>query len=145
KTCILKLDINRNIHQYRAGPSCTSQIKKALKLIYSSKKPVIIAGGGVVISGASRELVHFAEKLNIPVTTTLMGLGGFPGTHPLSLGMPGMHGTVYANMAITESDLLISVGCRFDDRVTGRVDAFAPEAKIIHIDIDPTSKSKHMD
>ena len=120
------------------------QIKKALKLIYSSKKPVIIAGGGVVISGASRELVHFAEKLNIPVTTTLMGLGGFPGTHPLSLGMPGMHGTVYANMAITESDLLISVGCRFDDRVTGRVDAFAPEAKIIHIDIDPTSISKNI-
>jgi len=120
------------------------QIKKALKLIYSSKKPVIIAGGGVVISGASEELLHFADKLNIPVTTTLMGLGGFPGTHPLSLGMPGMHGTVYANMAITESDLLISVGCRFDDRVTGKVDAFAPEAKIIHIDIDPTSISKNI-
>ena len=120
------------------------QIKKALKLIYSSKKPVIIAGGGVVISGASRELIHFAEKFNIPVTTTLMGLGGFPGTHSLSLDMPGMHGTVYANMAITESDLLISMGCRFDDRVTGRVDAFAPEAKIIHIDIDPTSISKNI-
>jgi len=120
------------------------QIKKALKFIYNSKRPVIIAGGGVVISGASGELIHFAEKLNIPVSTTLMGLGGFPRTHPLSLSMPGMHGTVYANTAITESDLLISVGCRFDDRVTGKIDAFAPEAKIIHIDIDPTSISKNI-
>ncbi|MCM8773952.1 MAG: biosynthetic-type acetolactate synthase large subunit [Candidatus Omnitrophica bacterium] len=120
------------------------QIKKALKLIYNTKRPVIIAGGGVIISGASEELVKFAEKINIPVTTTLMGLGGFPGTHPLSLGMPGMHGTVYANMAITESDLIIAIGCRFDDRVTGKVDAFAPEAKIIHIDIDPTSISKNI-
>ncbi len=120
------------------------QIKKALKLIYSSCRPVIIAGGGIIISGASQELLEFAEKLNIPVTTTLMGLGGFPATHPLSLGMPGMHGTVYANMAITESDLIISIGCRFDDRVTGKVDAFAPEAKIIHIDIDPTSISKNI-
>ena len=120
------------------------QIKKALKLIYKSKRPVIIAGGGVIISEASFLLREFAEKLNIPVTTTLMGLGGFPATHPLSLGMPGMHGTVYANMAITEADLLIAVGMRFDDRVTGKIDAFAPEAKIIHIDIDPTSISKNI-
>ncbi len=120
------------------------QIKKALKLIYNSKRPVIIAGGGVIISEASSLLREFAEKLNIPVTTTLMGLGGFPATHPLSLGMPGMHGTVYANMAITEADLLIAVGVRFDDRVTGKIDAFAPEAKIIHIDIDPTSISKNI-
>jgi len=120
------------------------QIKKALKLIYNSKKPVIISGGGVLISEAGGELLKFAEKTNIPVTATLMGLGGFPSTHELALGMPGMHGTVYANMAITESDLLISVGSRFDDRVTGRLDAFAPEAKIIHIDIDPTSISKNI-
>ena len=120
------------------------QIKKALKAIYDAKKPVIIAGGGIIIAGANEELLKFAENINAPVTTTLMGLGGFPSTHPLSLGMPGMHGTVYANMAITESDLLISVGCRFDDRVTGRLDAFAPEAKIIHIDIDPTSISKNI-
>ncbi|MCM8823752.1 MAG: biosynthetic-type acetolactate synthase large subunit, partial [Candidatus Omnitrophica bacterium] len=120
------------------------QIKKALKLIYNSKRPVIIAGGGVIISRASEELVKFAEKINIPVTTTLMGLGGFPATHHLSLGMLGMHGTVYANMAIMESDLIIAIGCRFDDRVTGKVDAFAPEAKIIHIDIDPTSISKNI-
>ena len=120
------------------------QIKKALKLIYSSKKPVIIAGGGVIISGAAEELLKFAEKVNISVTTTLMGLGGFPSTHELSLGMPGMHGTVYANLAITESDLLISIGSRFDDRVTGRLDAFAAGAKIIHVDMDPTSISKNI-
>jgi len=120
------------------------QIKKALKLIYDSRKPVIMAGGGVIISEATVELLKFVEKAKIPVTTTLMGLGGFPSTNDLSLGMPGMHGTVYANMAITESDLLISIGSRFDDRVTGRLDAFAPEAKIIHIDIDPTSISKNI-
>jgi len=122
----------------------TGQIKKALKLIYNSKKPVIIAGGGVIISGAAEELLRFVEKTNIPVTATLMGLGGFPSTHELSLGMPGMHGTVYANLAITESDLLISIGSRFDDRVTGRLDAFASGAKIIHVDIDPTSISKNI-
>ena len=120
------------------------QIKRALKLIYHSLRPVIIAGGGVLISDAHKELQLFAEKLNIPVTITLMGLGGFNGSHPLSLGMPGMHGTRYANIAITESDLLIAVGCRFDDRVTGKVDGFAPHAKIIHIDIDPTSISKNI-
>ncbi len=120
------------------------QIKKVLKYIYNSKKPVIMAGGGVIISEAAGELLKFAEKANIPVTTTLMGLGGFPSTHQLSLGMPGMHGTVYANLAITGSDLLISIGSRFDDRVTGKLDAFAPGAKIIHIDIDPTSISKNI-
>jgi acetolactate synthase-1/2/3 large subunit len=120
------------------------QIKKAVKMISKAQRPVIIAGGGVIISGCAKELMRFAETINAPVTTTLMGLGGFAGTHPLFLGMPGMHGTVYANMAITECDLLISVGCRFDDRVTGRVDAFAPQAKIIHIDIDPTSISKNI-
>jgi acetolactate synthase-1/2/3 large subunit len=120
------------------------QIKKALKLIYNSKKPVILAGGGVIISGASGQLLQFVEKTGIPVSPTLLGLGGFASTHQLCLGMPGMHGTVYANMAITEADLLISVGCRFDDRVTGKISAFAPEAKIIHIDIDPTSISKNI-
>jgi len=120
------------------------QIKKVLKYIYAAKKPVIIAGGGILISEAHNELLKFAEKSKIPVSTTLMGLGGFPSTNDLSLGMPGMHGTVYANMAITESDLLVSVGSRFDDRVTGKLDAFAPEAKIIHVDIDPTSISKNI-
>jgi len=120
------------------------QIKKAARAIKEAKKPVIISGGGVIISGACRQLREFAEKINAPVTTTLMGLGSFPTEHPLSLGMPGMHGTVYANMALTESDLLISIGSRFDDRVTGKLDAFAPEAKILHIDIDPTSISKNI-
>lgn len=120
------------------------QISKLLKFIYAAKQPLIMAGGGVIISGAGEELLSFAEKANIPVTTTLMGLGGFPSTNELSLGMPGMHGTAYANLAITESDLIISIGSRFDDRVTGRLDAFAPKAKIIHIDIDPTSISKNI-
>jgi acetolactate synthase I/II/III large subunit len=120
------------------------QIKKALRLIESSKRPLIMAGGGVIIANAAQELKDFAEKLGIPVTATLMGLGCFPGENPLYLGMPGMHGTVFANMAITESDLLISVGSRFDDRVTGKLDEFAPAAKIIHIDIDPTSISKNI-
>jgi len=120
----------------------SGQIKKALKLLEKSQRPLIIAGGGVISSNASPELIALARKANVPVTTTLLGLGAFPADNPLWLGMPGMHGTAYANLAITECDLLISVGCRFDDRVTGKIDAFAPEAKIVHIDIDPTSISK---
>lgn len=120
------------------------QIKKAAKLISSSKAPVILAGGGVIISGADKELLMLAEKIEAPTTCTLMGMGGFPGTHKLFLGMPGMHGTVAANLAITNADLLISVGCRFDDRVTGKIQEFAPKAKVIHIDIDPTSISKNI-
>src|SRR3989338_3969370 len=119
------------------------QIKKAAKLILASKKPIIYAGGGVIISQASNELKKLAEKIQAPVTLTMMGLGAFPGTHELSLGMLGMHGTAYANHAIMESDLIIAVGARFDDRVTGRLDAFAPYAKVIHIDIDPSSISKN--
>ena len=120
------------------------QIKKAARYISGAKKPLIYAGGGVVISGAHNELRQLAEKLNIPVTWTLMGIGCFPATHELALGMLGMHGTAYANHAIMESDLIIAVGARFDDRVTGRLDAFAPHAKIIHIDIDPCSISKNV-
>ncbi len=119
-------------------------ITQAAHFIAKSKKPVIIAGGGVILSGGSKELRELAEYANIPVTMTLMGLGSFPGSHKLSLGMPGMHGTYYANKAIQESDLLIAVGMRFDDRVTGKIDAFAPHAKIIHIDIDPTSIRKNV-
>ena len=120
------------------------QIKKAAKLIAKSSKPVIYAGGGVITSGAHLALRELAEKIQAPVTTTFMGLGGFPGNHKLCLGMLGMHGTAYANHAIMESDLIISVGARFDDRVTGRLDAFAPYAKVIHIDIDPSSISKNV-
>jgi len=121
------------------------QIKKAASLIAKSKRPVIYAGGGVIISGAAAELKTLATKTKIPVTTTLLGLGGFPQDHELSLDMLGMHGTVYANHTIMDSDLIISIGSRFDDRVTGKIDEFAPHAKIIHIDIDPASISKNVD
>jgi len=120
------------------------QIKKAAKVISASKKPILYIGGGVIISGANEELKQLAEKLQIPVTTTLLGLGAFPTDHPLSLGMLGMHGTAYANHATMESDLIIAVGARFDDRVTGRIDTFAPDAMVIHIDLDPTSISKNV-
>ena len=120
------------------------QIKKAAKAIAKAKKPIIYAGGGIIISGAHEELRMLAEKIKAPVTMTLMGLGGFDGCHELSLGMLGMHGTVYANHAIMDSDLIIAVGARFDDRVTGKLDSFAPHAHIIHIDIDPSSISKNV-
>ena len=120
------------------------QVQRAVKLMLKSKKPIFYVGGGIISSNASKELTLFAEKLGIPVTMTLMGLGSFPGNHPLSLGMLGMHGTYWANMAVMESDLLIAIGSRFDDRVTGKIEAFAPQAKIIHIDIDPTSISKNV-
>jgi len=120
------------------------QINRAFNEIMESKKPLIYAGGGVISSNASRELLGFAHKLQIPVTTTLMGMGCFPGTDSLSLGMLGMHGTYRANIAVTNCDLLIAIGARFDDRVTGDISKFAPHAKIIHIDIDPTSISKNV-
>jgi acetolactate synthase-1/2/3 large subunit len=120
------------------------QIKKAVKLIATAKKPLLYIGGGVITSGAHQELRGLAEKLQVPVTWTLMGIGVFPAAHPLSLGMLGMHGTAFANHAIMEADLIIAVGARFDDRVTGRLDAFAPHAKVIHIDIDPASISKNV-
>jgi acetolactate synthase-1/2/3 large subunit len=119
-------------------------IRKAAYELMRAKRPVIMAGGGVIISGASKELKEFAELLHAPLTMTLMGLGGFPGTHRLSLGMLGMHGTYYANMAVQNCDLLIGIGVRFDDRVTGRTVSFAPNAKIIHVDIDPTSIRKNV-
>jgi acetolactate synthase I/II/III large subunit len=117
-------------------------IERAAHEISRAKKPVIIAGGGCIASEASHELFELAEHAHIPVSCTLMGIGSFPGSHDLYLGMPGMHGTYYANKAIQESDLLIAIGMRFDDRVTGQVEKFAPHAKIIHIDIDPTSIRK---
>jgi acetolactate synthase I/II/III large subunit len=120
------------------------QIKKAAKMIEESKKPVVYTGGGVIISGAAKELIEFVEKTKAPCTNTLMGLGGVPGTHPQFMGMLGMHGTVYANRAVHESDLLIAVGARFDDRVTGDLKKFAPNAKIIHMDVDPSAISKNV-
>jgi acetolactate synthase-1/2/3 large subunit len=121
-----------------------AQVEEAARAIMKSERPVIYAGGGVVISGAHEELLQLAELLMAPVCNTLTGLGGFPGNHPLSLGMLGMHGTKYANYAVSECDLLIAVGARFDDRVTGDVETFAPEARIIHIDIDPAEIGKNV-
>jgi len=120
------------------------QLGKIIGLIKKAKRPVIFAGGGVILSKGAGELTQFAKKTRIPVTTSLMGLGAFPGTDPLWLGMLGMHGTYRANMSIGACDLLISMGVRFDDRVTGKVDTFAPHAKIVHIDIDPTSIQKNI-
>lgn len=120
------------------------QLHNVVKLIKDAKKPVILAGGGVILSNASKELTELARKTQIPVTNTLMGLGGFPGSDPLWLGMIGMHGTYRANMSTGECDLLMGIGVRFDDRVTGRTDAFAANAKIVHIDIDPTSIRKNI-
>jgi acetolactate synthase-1/2/3 large subunit len=118
------------------------QIKKAAELINASTKAVIYAGGGVIISNATKELTQLAHKTGIPVTTSLLGLGGFPGNDKLFLGMPGMHGTRYANYSLSECDLMVAVGTRFDDRVTGNIKEFAVHAKVIHIDIDPTAISK---
>lgn len=118
------------------------QILRAAEAIDAAKKPLLFAGGGIIHSAAHEELLQFVEKTQIPVTTTLMGLGGFPGTHPLFVGMPGMHGSKCANFALQECDLIISIGARFDDRVTGHVAKFAPHATIIHIDIDPAAIAK---
>jgi acetolactate synthase-1/2/3 large subunit len=119
------------------------QIEKALALLDAAERPVVYAGGGIIASNASGELVELAERFMIPVTTTLMGIGCIPCDHPLNLGMLGMHGTEYANFAITECDLLLAIGARFDDRVTGKVSTFAPHAKIIHIDVDPAEIGKN--
>ncbi|OJH50346.1 acetolactate synthase large subunit [Methanohalophilus portucalensis] len=120
------------------------QVKRAASAIEKAHQPLIYAGGGILGSNASEELLQFAEHIQTPVTTTLTGIGGFPTQHPLYVGMPGMHGTKYANYAIQECDLLIAVGARFDDRVTGKLASFAPNAKILHIDIDPAEISKNI-
>lgn len=118
-------------------------LRQAADLIAASRRPILYVGGGVIHAGAAPEVRALAEKARIPVTTTLMGLGAFPEDHPYSLKMLGMHGTVYANFAINFSDLIIAVGARFDDRVTGKLSAFAPHAKVIHIDIDPAEINKN--
>ncbi|MBS1263791.1 MAG: 3D-(3,5/4)-trihydroxycyclohexane-1,2-dione hydrolase [Methanonatronarchaeales archaeon] len=139
-------DVKRGIRGY--SPTYGGhprQVKRAAEAISGADRPVVYAGGGVIASGASRELRRLAEITGAPVTTTLMGLGAFDERDPLSLGMLGMHGTKAANYAVTESDLLIAVGARFDDRVTGKLDAFAPNATVIHIDVDPAEISKNVE
>jgi len=120
------------------------QIAKAAKMILTARKPVLYVGGGASLSDSDKELLKLAEMIKAPVTTTLMAMAAFPQNHPLCMGMLGMHGTYHANMAVTNSDLLIALGARFDDRVTGKIATFAPDAKIIHVDVDPTSIKKNV-
>ncbi|MFH4455426.1 acetolactate synthase 3 large subunit [Vibrio alginolyticus] len=120
------------------------QIKKALKSLLEAKKPVLYIGGGAVISGAHEHILELSDNLNLPVVSTLMGLGAFPGTHKNSLGMLGMHGTYEANMAMHEADLIFGIGVRFDDRTTNNLEKYCPNAKVMHIDIDPSSISKNV-
>jgi acetolactate synthase-1/2/3 large subunit len=134
-----KVSIKSFKSEFKVHPQ---QVKRAAELIMDAKKPVLYVGGGAKAAGAHDEVLALAERVGIPVTTTLHGLGTFPENHELSLGMLGMHGTAYANHAVHNCDLLIAVGARFDDRVTGKVSAFAPDAKIIHIDIDPGEINK---
>ncbi len=126
---------------YKPAPK---KMANVFEMLNSAKRPLIMTGGGVILGKASELLTQLARKYQIPVTGTLMGLGSFPGTDPLWLGMLGMHGTYYANMAVSHSDLLIAVGVRFDDRVTGTIETFAANAKIVHIDIDPSSINKNV-
>lgn len=120
------------------------QLAKAVEMIKKAEKPIIFAGGGIILSNAAKELTQLAQITNIPVTASLMGLGAFPGSNSLWLGMPGMHGTFRANMSMSECDLMIATGVRFDDRVTGKIDKFATKAQIVQIDIDPTSIHKNI-
>ena len=136
-----KIEMRSYRPTYQGHPQ---QIARAARMLSEAKKPTIFIGGGVILSGAHKEVLKLAEATATPVVTTLMGLGGFPGTNDLFLGMAGMHGTYRANMALTDNDLVLAVGARFDDRVTGKLDEFAARAKIIHIDIDPTSISKNI-
>lgn len=145
KTCEFFYPPEYNLPGYKLKPNgIEKELEETVKLIKEAKRPVLYAGGGVIASGAEKQLVVLAEKLDIPVTCTLMAKGAIPDTHPLALGMPGMHGTAYANYAITESDLLLAVGARFDDRVTGNVKTFAPNAKKVHIEIDPAEINKNV-
>jgi len=125
-------------------PADARQVRRAVERLLSANRPILYVGGGIIHSNASSELMDLAERLHLPVTPTLMGLGCFPSGHPLCLGMLGMHGTYWANMAISEADLIVAIGVRFDDRVTGALDKFAPHAEIIHVDVDTSSLNKNV-
>src|SRR5919204_4040707 len=138
-------DIKLNLPGYRPTyHGNRKQIREAIRLLAEAKKPLIISGNGVIMSGAVAELRKMAERTRIPVITTLHGIGSFPEDHPLALGMPGMHGWVHINRAIQECDVLLNVGGRFDDRVTGKASTFAPKARVIHVDIDPSEIGKNV-
>jgi acetolactate synthase-1/2/3 large subunit len=138
-------DIKLNLPGYKPNYNGNrKQIREAVRLLTEAKKPLIISGNGVTMSGAIGELRELAERTGIPITTTLHGIGSFPEDHPLNIGMPGMHGWVHVNRAIQECDVLLNIGGRFDDRVTGKASTFAPNAKVIHIDIDPSEIGKNV-
>jgi acetolactate synthase I/II/III large subunit len=138
-------DIKLNLPGYKPNyHGNRKQIREAIRLLSQAKKPLIISGNGVTMSGAVEELRAMAERMRIPVITTLHGIGSFPEDHPLSIGMPGMHGWVHVNRAIQECDVLFNIGGRFDDRVTGKASTFAPNAKVIHVDIDPSEIGKNV-
>jgi acetolactate synthase I/II/III large subunit len=136
--------VKSRIFAEQAPKTVSKKLIQVLEMLKASKKPLLMTGGGITIGKASEELRAFARRACIPVTSTLMGLGAFPGSDPLWLGMPGMHGTYCANMAISHCDLLITIGARFDDRVTGNIETFASNARIIHIDIDPSTINKNV-
>ncbi|MFP4560160.1 MAG: biosynthetic-type acetolactate synthase large subunit [Thiohalorhabdus sp.] len=138
----------QEVHMRSYNPTIkghSGQIKKAVELMRNAERPMVYTGGGVVLGDAAEELTQLVRKLNFPITNTLMGLGGYPGDDPQFVGMLGMHGTYEANMAITHCDVLVAIGARFDDRVTGKIERFAPHAKIVHVDIDPASISKNVE
>ncbi len=142
--CQVDFDVALNLPGYLGEtPQATdAEVKTVADAIRAAKRPVLYIGGGVIAAEASAELFKLTERTQIPVTTTLTALTAFPREHELSLGMPGMHGTVYANHAISECDLLLGIGVRFTDRVTGKVSEFAKNAKIVHVDIDPSEIDK---
>jgi acetolactate synthase-1/2/3 large subunit len=142
-----QLDDSQHINlpgYHPAQQADAGEVEQALARVLAANRPVLYVGGGIIHAGATNELLALAEILNIPVTPTLMGLGCFPAAHPLSLGMLGMHGTYWANMAMTESDLILAIGVRFDDRVTGALEKFAPNAEIVHVDVDASSLGKNV-
>ncbi len=144
-SCVYEYPEEMDIRSYKpAIKGHPRQIKKAVELVLSAKKPMIYSGGGVVLADASKELTQFAQVLGYPITSTLMGLGAYPATDRQFIGMLGMHGTYEANMGMHHCDVLVAIGARFDDRVTGDLEKFCPHAKIIHIDIDPSSISKNV-
>ena len=143
--CDFDYSIEVDVRSYKPNyQGHTGQIKRAIKMIKAAKKPLLMIGGGIISSEASAEVTELARKLGLPTTATLMGLGGFPESDELYMGYPGMHGTVTANLAIQDCDVMLAIGNRFDDRVTGKLDEFAVNSKIIHVDIDPTSISKNI-
>ncbi len=143
--CVFEYPETVNIRSYDPSyESNPTQIRAAADVLLEAKTPILYTGGGVVLSGGSKELTELARLLNYPVTNTLMGLGAYPATDPLFVGMLGMHGTYEANMAMHKADLVVAIGSRFDDRVTGNIEKFCPNAKIIHVDIDPASISKNV-